>query len=222
MTHDDTFWEDPERVDRFALKEPDHRLVELVRRYPDPARTAVLDLGCAGGRNAELLAQLGFEVHALDASRAMVERTRQRLAPLLGPGRARERVRLGRMDDMRDFTAAAFDLVVALGVLHSARSRPEWERAVDETARVLKPGGILLFSQFSPGTDLTGGGVTPVPGGDGVHEGLPGGRSVLLSPAEVDRAFGRRGLEPVEPTRIATTPLEKGRRVSVNGLYRRP
>jgi SAM-dependent methyltransferase len=216
----DDFWEDPERVERFAAREPDHRLVELLDGYDDPAATAVLDLGCAGGRNAELLARLGFQVHALDAAAAMVERTRDRLAPILGPEVAAERVRRGLMDRL-PYPDSFFHLVVALGVHHSARSREEWGRAVDETSRVLKSGGLLLFTQFTPATDLTGEGVRPVPGEDGVYEGLPGGRAVLLDPSALDAAMEHRGLWPVVPTETATTSLETGRRVSVNALYRK-
>jgi SAM-dependent methyltransferase len=218
---DPGFWEHPDRVERFASREPDHRLLELVERYPDPAATVVLDLGCAGGRNTELLARRGFQVHALDAALAMVERTRQRVAPVLGPALARERVVRGRMDDLSRYPDGSFDLVVALGVHHSARTRVEWERAMDELARVLKPGGMLLFSQFSPETDLTGEGVAAVPGEPDVYEGLPGGRSVLLDAPAVDAGAGARGFRPVTPTSTASTALDPGRRVSVNALYRR-
>jgi SAM-dependent methyltransferase len=143
-SRDDEFWEDPERVERFASRDPDQWLVELVQRYPDPTSTVVLDLGCAGGRNTELLARRGFQVHAVDAARAMVQRTRQRLARVVGADIARERVVRGRMDDLRAHADDVFDLIVALGVHHSARTRAEWERAMDELARVLKPGGLLL------------------------------------------------------------------------------
>jgi SAM-dependent methyltransferase len=216
----DDFWEDPERVERFAAREPDHRLLELVDGYVDPAATTVLDLGCAGGRNTELLARRGFQVYALDAAAAMVDRTRERLASIVGAERAAERVRRGLMDRL-PYPDAFFHLVVAVGVHHSARSRAEWERAVDETGRVLRSGGLLLFTQFTPATDLTGEGVRPVPDEDGVYEGLPGGRAVLLDPPSLDAAMERRGLWPVVPTETATTSLETGRRVSVNALYRK-
>jgi 2-polyprenyl-3-methyl-5-hydroxy-6-metoxy-1,4-benzoquinol methylase len=70
------FWERPETVDRFASRDPDHRLQRLIGEYGRPAAIRALDLGCAGGRNTVLLAQRGFDVRALDASSAMVERTR--------------------------------------------------------------------------------------------------------------------------------------------------
>lgn len=217
----DEFWEAPERVERFAARDPDHRLQALLPRFDDPAGTRVLDLGCAGGRNAELLARSGFDVHALDAAAAMVERTRARVAEALGPHEAAVRVGRGRMDDLGRYADGTFQLVVALGVHHSARSREEWERAVDETARVLAPGGLLLFNQFTPEVDLTGDGVRPVPGEAGVFEGLPGGRAVLLEARALDAAMARRGLHPETPSETVRVELDPGRRVSVNALYRK-
>jgi SAM-dependent methyltransferase len=215
------FWDDPDRVDQFAERDPDHRLIALIEEYASPGRVRVLDLGCAGGRNTELLARRGFEVWALDASAAMVGRTRARLAGVLGQEAAVERVLRGRMDDLSRWDAGTFDLVVALGVHHSASSRPEWDRAVDETARVLASGGLLLFNQFTPEVDLTGEGVRAVSGEPGVYEGFPAGRVVLMGAAELDSEWARRGLRPAVPSETVRVDLERGRRVSVNALYRK-
>jgi SAM-dependent methyltransferase len=215
------FWEQPEVVDQFAARAPDHRLVRLIERYDQPATTRVLDLGCAGGRNTVLLAERGFDVRAVDASRAMVERTRERVAPVLGPAAARERIRLGRMDDLSAFADASFDLVVALGIYHGATSLREWERAVAETSRVMRPGARLLVNHFTPEVDLTGEGVRPVAGEPGVYEGLADGRGVLLDAADLDAAMARHALVPEVPSETVRVETDRGRRVSVNALYLR-
>jgi SAM-dependent methyltransferase len=213
------FWERPEVVDQFASRAPDHRLVRLVEEYARPEATRVLDLGCAGGRNTVLLAERAFDVRAVDASAAMVERTRERVAAVLGPERARERIRLGRMDDLSPFADGRFDLVVALGIYHGAGSRAEWERAVAETARVLKPGGRVLVNHFTPEVDLTGEGVRPVAGEPDVYEGLADGWGVLLDADALDTAMARHGLLPEVPSETVRVETERGRRVSVNALY---
>ncbi len=146
------FWESPENVARFAAREPDMRLMGLVPGFADPSVVRVLDLGCAGGRNADFLARRGFDVCAVDASEAMVAETRRRLASHLGDEQAERRVRVGRMDNLDWAPDASFELVVALGVYHCAQSFPEWDRALSETARVLAPRGKLLVSVFTPET----------------------------------------------------------------------
>ncbi|HEU6450620.1 MAG TPA: class I SAM-dependent methyltransferase [Gemmatimonadaceae bacterium] len=216
----DSFWEDPEVVERFASRAPDQRLLALLDDYEDPGAIRVLDIGCAGGRNTVLLAEAGFDVHARDSSSAMVAETRRRVARLLGKRAAEARVRPGRMDELAEFGDRSFDLVVSLGVLHQARSWSEWERAAAETARVLRTGGRFLVSAFTPETDLTGSGVRPVPGEQHVYEGLPGGRAVLLEPAALDAELARFGFEPELPTTIGRTVTGETRRVSANGLYR--
>lgn len=215
----DPFWEQPETVERFAARDPDHRLMGLIDDYDRPASTRVLDLGCAGGRNTVVLAERGFDVWAADASAAMVERTRERVAPVLGSDAARERVRSGRMDDLSAFADASFHLVLALGLFHNAGSRAEWDRAVAECARVLRSGGRLLVNHFTPEVDLTGGGVRPVAGEPDVYDGLPGGRGVLMDATALDAAMGLHGLVPEVPSETVRVETEPGRRVSVNALY---
>lgn len=218
MEQTDAFWEQAEIVERFAHRDPDHRLRALMEeRRIRPARA--LDIGCAGGRNTLFLAWHRVEVHAIDASHAMLEETRSQLGRLLGEEVARERVQAGRMDNLSRFSDASFDLVVSLGVLHQAESWPEWERAVDEAARVLRPGGLLLLNEFAPGTDLTGEGMTPVDGEPHVFEGFHDGRGVLLQADTIDAELARRGLMPDEPTETVIVKMDAGQRVSVNGLY---
>lgn len=216
---DDSFWERSEVVEQFAARAPDHRLVELIEEYDSPRDTRVLDLGCAGGRNTVLLAERGFDVWAVDASRAMVERTRSRIAPIVGADSAFQRVQPGRMDDLSPFGDGTFALVVALGVFHAARSWAEWQRALSEAARVLAPGGRLLVNHFTPEVDLTGEGVRAVPGEPHVFEGLTDGRGVLLDEADLDAAMARFGLQPSVPSKTVRVQTDHGRRVSVNALY---
>jgi SAM-dependent methyltransferase len=214
-----SFWESSQNVERFAAREPDLRLTELIREYLDPSATKVLDLGCAAGRNAVLLAQNGFDVEAVDASAAMVAKTRERLTSILGSAEAQRRVRVGRMDDLSWADDASFALVVALGLYHCAQSRPEWDRALAETERVLEPGGRLLVSVFTPETDLTGRGIRPVAGEPGVYEGFESGRAFLVDAAGLDREMARLGLHAFKPTYTVHPKAETGRRASANGLY---
>jgi SAM-dependent methyltransferase len=218
MGSEDDFWEQPDVVARFAAREPDHRLVPLIAGMT-PGRA--LDVGCAGGRNTVLLAQHGWDVHAIDSSAGMVAETRRRVAELLGEEAAAERVRQGPMDDLSHYGDASFDLVIGLGIYQNAESLAEWHRALAETARVLKEGGLLLLAHFTPDLDLTGSGVQPVRGEPHVYDGMPRGRGVLFHAPELEAALAEHALRPVAPSETVVVPTEKGQRATVNALLRR-
>lgn len=217
------FWEQESQVEKFASKDPDRRLVEWIEARDHPSSVRALDLGCAGGRNTVLLTEKGCDVIAVDASAAMVEETRRRLAAMVGEEEAHRRVRQARMDQLDWIGDASIDLLVALGIYHAAQSENEWDRALAASARVLAPGGTLLVSVFAPGTDLTGEGTRPVPGEDHLFDGMPGHRRAFLVDAStLDRELGRHGLEPAERTETVAVETGRGRRVTVNGLYSKP
>ncbi|MDQ3397951.1 MAG: class I SAM-dependent methyltransferase, partial [Deinococcota bacterium] len=122
------FWERPDVVEMFANRPPDTRMVALLKNAPTTTR--VLDLGCAGGRNSLWLAQQGFDFFAVDASTAMIVKTRERVGALLGEEAAKARVLAGRMDSLTCFAEGSFDLVLAFGIYQGAQSEAEWHRAV--------------------------------------------------------------------------------------------
>ena len=109
MPTSDEFWESAEQVETFAARAPDRRLLALLDAFERPEATRVLDLGCAGGRNTVVLAERGFDFCAIDASLAMVNKTRQRVAATVGAIEAQRRVRVGRMEDLgaKDMLPAA-------------------------------------------------------------------------------------------------------------------
>lgn len=215
------FWEQPEIVERFASRQPDHRLVQRVNALARPSGVRMLDLGCAGGRNTEYLASCGVQVQATDASTAMVEATRTRMTPRWGRARAELQVRCAPMTELASLGWSPFDAVIALGVLHCAASRDEWEQALDAVRQSLVPGGWLLVANHTPAFDPEGTGLTPVPGEPHCYDGSASGRSFLLDAPVLDREFARHGFRPITPTQTVRIPLEKGRRETVNALYRR-
>jgi ArsR family transcriptional regulator len=94
----------------------------------------VLDVASGDGALAELVAPRCRSMTCLDASEAVIEAARLRLARL-------DNVRFAR-GDMHElpFEAASFDQVMLMNCLTFARSP---SRALAEAARVLRPGGAL-------------------------------------------------------------------------------
>jgi len=221
MTEEQSVWERPERVEQFAKREPDVRMMSIIEAFEDVPGTRILDLGCAAGRNTVVLAERDFDVYALDSSRAMVAKTRERMAEVRGAKEAAARVLEGRMDDLSAFATGSFDLVLALGMYHNARDRDEWDRSLAETARVLRPGGRLLVANFNPQCDPDGTGVQPIEGEPDVYIGFGSERLFLLEADGLDAEMARHGLEVVEPSTTVTKKTDSGQRVTVNALYQK-
>jgi SAM-dependent methyltransferase len=108
---------------------------------PAVDRQDVLDAGCGHGWYAEWLVRHGARVVAVDRSAAMVALAQQRLE-------GRGRVIQGDVGNLRGILAdRSFDLVLSSLVLHyEADPRPVFA----ECARLLRPGGRLVFSTHHP------------------------------------------------------------------------
>ena len=100
----------------------------------------VLEVGCGAGFMAVALARRGLRVHAVDSTEAMVELARQHAAESATAGLLS--VNVGDVYALA-FDEGSFDLVFALGVIPWLE-RPEL--AIQEMARVTKPGGHVILT----------------------------------------------------------------------------
>ncbi|MCK1544816.1 class I SAM-dependent methyltransferase [Bradyrhizobium sp. 179] len=108
---------------------------------PDVSQKDVLDAGCGPGWYADWLVRQGARVVAVDSSRSMVELADRRLS-----GRAR--VLNADVRELRGLIPeGAFDLVLSSLVLHYL---DDLSKVFVEWARVLRPGGTLVFSTHHP------------------------------------------------------------------------
>ena len=104
----------------------------------------ILEIGCGRGVGTEIIFERfgAREVNAFDLDPDMIERARQRLSNY-----SPERLRLF-VGDAAAIKAedASYDAVFDFGIVHHV---PEWQQAVKEIARVLKPGGRFFFEEVT-------------------------------------------------------------------------
>jgi SAM-dependent methyltransferase len=105
-----------------------------------PSGARLLDVPCGQGRHAHLLAEAGFDVDGLDYSADLLAKARER-----GEGRGLRYTR----GDMRKLPARwtdRFDAVLNLFTSFGFFVDPaDDRRVIEEFARVLKPGGLLVW-----------------------------------------------------------------------------
>jgi SAM-dependent methyltransferase len=113
--------------------------LEVLTAYLPP-EAKLIDIGCGYGRSLALLATLGFSgLTGFDPSVKMIERGRREFPRL----------------DLRVWDTAAlpvpdgaFDGALLIGVLTGVPEDMAQVRLLSETARVLRPGGVLLLCDF--------------------------------------------------------------------------
>jgi len=126
---------------------PHNRLMELehatvLELLPDVRGRMVLDAGCGSGRYLRELDSRGAKAIGIDLSAPMLTRARQST-----PRIARADIRA------LPFDARSLDLVVCALALGDIA---ELELALQEIARVLRPGGRVIYSVVHPAGEAAG------------------------------------------------------------------
>ncbi|MEL6838989.1 MAG: bifunctional 2-polyprenyl-6-hydroxyphenol methylase/3-demethylubiquinol 3-O-methyltransferase UbiG [Pseudomonadota bacterium] len=148
----------------------------------------VLDLGCAGGFMAEALHDRGAKVTGIDPARDAIAAARAHAATSncditydVGVGEA------------LPYDDAAFDAVVCVDVLEHVS---DLTQVIAEIARVLRPGGLLLFDTINRNPIAR---FVTITMAEDVLRILPKGThdpAMFIKPAELRRELERAGLAP--------------------------
>ena len=111
---------------------------QISRQYPErkPGELSVLDIGCGPGFFSVILAEMGYQVTAVDYTESMLKEARN------NAGIWRDRICFLRMNaEQLEFPENRFDVIVTRNLTWNL---PHPEKAYGEWCRVLKPGGLLL------------------------------------------------------------------------------
>ena len=133
--------------DPALLQSATHELVALLRdRELISRRTRVLEIGCGIGRFAQALASEVTSFIGIDVSCNMIRLAEERCA-----GLPNVTLSVTSGNDLRDYLGASFDLVLAVDSFPyiNAASSGLADIHINESARVLVPGGSLAIFNFS-------------------------------------------------------------------------
>lgn len=115
-------------------------LIERLMSKIDLSGTrAVLEVGCGvGGASSHLATEYGMDITGIDVDEEQIEMAKK----LSG-----ENVRFAEADATNlPFENDRFDMVLSFGVMHHIGN---WERALQEICRVLRPNGYLVYGDLA-------------------------------------------------------------------------
>jgi SAM-dependent methyltransferase len=135
--------EDRLRQGPFQVEEV--RTRELILRFAVPPPGVVVDIGGAAGAYALWLAEAGHSVHLLDRVPRLVAEAQRRSAAARRPLLSCRVAEAGALD----VPGETADVVLLLGPLYHLTEPGDRARALQEVARVLKPGGLLFAAAIS-------------------------------------------------------------------------
>ena len=138
-------------AERWAVNNPSRPIQQRVeirwmrKRRPLAPRSAVLEVGCGRGAGAAIIRK---EFHpalllAMDLDLQMIHRGGSYL-----PEGERKKISFHVADVLRiPARTGSLDAVFGFGVLHHV---PDWQSALREIIRVLKPGGVYYLEELYP------------------------------------------------------------------------
>lgn len=132
-----------ERHDRHRLEFP--TTMHFIHKYI-PCNATVLDVGGGPGRYAQQLAMEGHTVDLVDLSPRSIELARTLASKRGTPIR---RFCVANAANLESFETATYDVVLNLGPLYHLIEERDRRRAISESLRVLRPGGLLAAGFIS-------------------------------------------------------------------------
>ncbi|MES1221739.1 MAG: class I SAM-dependent methyltransferase [Bacteroidota bacterium] len=114
---------------------------QLLKGRFDDCKT-VMDIGCGSGRNLVYFLQNNFEVFGIDQNAASIEQVKK-LSSALAPENSLDNFRVSLIEEM-PFKNEQFDLVISSAVFHFAKDLTRFDKMLQSSWRVLKPGGFLF------------------------------------------------------------------------------
>lgn len=107
----------------------------------------IIDVGCGYGRNIVYFLRQGYEVFGIDQNPEAIEEVK-RLSKQLSPGNDVNNFRVALVEK-NPFGESFFDIAICSAVLHFAKDKDHFDKMLQSTWNVLKPGGFLFTRSAS-------------------------------------------------------------------------
>lgn len=121
------------------------RSKEIISRHLFSEPMKIVDLCGASGHYAYWLAKMGHEVHLMDLSGKHIKET------IANKEKYNVELSSVKQGDARStgFKNETFDMVLLMGALYHLQEKDDRIKCIKETRRILKQGGIAIFSYIS-------------------------------------------------------------------------
>ncbi|MFH1325199.1 MAG: methyltransferase domain-containing protein [archaeon] len=146
LRYEDVFWD--EQSSFFSDKLPCNHIIKILKKFDKRKGNKLLDVGCGGGRN--LISRLGegFDVYGIDYSNSMIKKVRQKLSKHFSLEEIKKRILKKNIFSLSEIDEK-FNVVIASGIIHQAKSKKELKEIIFLLANALKREGILVGNLFT-------------------------------------------------------------------------
>lgn len=143
-----------DEANRFKVNQLEFiRSQEIIKRFLTPSPMLIADIAGANGFYSFWLAEKGHHVHLLDLSSKHIEQARQR------GQQSAFKLQSYTCGDARKlpWDSNTFDMVMLMGALYHLQESVDRMQCIEECLRVLKPGGVAIFTYISRSASLVDG-----------------------------------------------------------------
>lgn len=212
---ENAFWGDPHNIAWFRDEKVPPYWDKFFREASKTEVSRVLDLGCGAGRVSDMLANYGYDLYACDFNAGMAAETVKRLKNTHPEIDWTTRVSQASMLEL-PYPREYFDAVVSNGVYHNAWSREDLEKALRETAGVLRPQRYLCFNLFTSG--FVSPDLRPAEDIRGLYVTVEGLRMTLVSKNDFLLMAESHGLKPTKEITEYLREVTTGKRFVMRGV----